>query len=203
MEETLFPLPQEAGPVESQPSGGRPRLKRPNREQIAFRPSNLEEMVPEDHPVRLIWSFVEELDLSPLYAQILPVEGGPGQSTIDPRLLMVLWLYATLEGVGGARALDRLCQEHLAYLWILGGVTVDYHTLADFRVSQGDLLDQLLSQSVASLMAEGLVSLERTAHLRRPSAAGQRRGEVFPSSGEAGGVSARSGSPSGEAAGRA
>jgi len=59
--------------------------------------------------------------------------------------------------------LDRLCQEHIAYLWILGGVTVNYHTLADFRVSQGEFLDQLLSQSVASLMAEGLVRLERTA----------------------------------------
>ena len=92
MEERLFPMPPEGKPDENEPSGGRPRLKRPNREQMAFRPSNLEEMVPEDHPVRLIWSFVEELDLSPLYAQILAVEGGPGQSTIDPRLLMALWL---------------------------------------------------------------------------------------------------------------
>jgi len=176
MDETLFPMPPEAGPDGNEPTGGRPRLKRPNREQMAFRPSNLEEMVPEDHPVRLIWSFVEELDLSPLYAQILAVEGGPGQSTIDPRLLMALWLYATLEGVGSARALDRLCQEHIAYLWILGGVTVNYHTLADFRVSQGEFLDQLLSQSVASLMAEGLVRLERTAQdgLRVRASAGAK-----------------------------
>jgi len=176
MEETLFRILPEADPDRNEPTGGRPRLKRPNREQMAFRPSNLEEMVPEDHPVRLIWSFVEELDLSPLYAQILAVEGGPGQSTIDPRLLMALWLYATLEGVGSARALDRLCQEHIAYLWILGGVTVNYHTLADFRVSQGEFLDQLLSQSVASLMAEGLVSLERTAQdgLRVRASAGKK-----------------------------
>ena len=92
MEETLFRILPEADQDRNEPTGGRPRLKRPNREQMAFRPSNLEEMVPEDHPVRLIWSFVEELDLSPVYAQILAVEGGPGQSTIDPRLLMALWL---------------------------------------------------------------------------------------------------------------
>jgi transposase len=104
------------------------------------------------------------------------VEGGPGQSTIDPRLLMALWLHATLEGVGSARALDRLCQEHIAYLWILGGVTVNYHSLADFRVSQGEFLDQLLSQSVASLMAEGLARLERTAQdgLRVRASAGKK-----------------------------
>jgi hypothetical protein len=78
--------------------------------------------------------------------------------------------------VGSARALDRLCQEHIAYLWILGGVTVNYHTLADFRVSQGELLDQLLTQSVASLMVEGLVDLERTAQdgLRVRASAGKK-----------------------------
>jgi len=92
MDDALFPMPPETERDENGLSGGRPRLKRPNRAQMAFRPSNLEEMVPEDHPVRLIWSFVEELDLSPLYAQIQAVEGGPGQSTIDPRLLMALWL---------------------------------------------------------------------------------------------------------------
>jgi hypothetical protein len=58
MEETLFPMPPEIEPDENELLGGRPRLKRPNREQMAFRPSNLEEMVPEDHPVRLIWSSI-------------------------------------------------------------------------------------------------------------------------------------------------
>lgn len=76
---------------------------------------------------------------------------------------MALWLDATLEGVGSARALDRLCKEHIAYLWILGGVTVNYHTLADFRVKHEKVLNRLLTQSVAALMEEGLVSLKRTA----------------------------------------
>jgi hypothetical protein len=45
------------------------------------------------------------------------------------------WLYATCEGVGSARALDRLCDEHDAYRWICGGVGVNYHTPADSRVT--------------------------------------------------------------------
>jgi hypothetical protein len=65
--------------------------------------------------------------------------------------------------VGSARELARLCEAHAAYRWICGGVSMNYHTLADFRVAQVALLDQLLAQGVASLVSEGLVTLERLA----------------------------------------
>jgi transposase len=163
MEGRLFDLPKaEQGP-QPEEGPGQPRLKRPNRAQIRLEPMDLENSLPEDHPARLIWEFVEQLDLRPLYAQIRAVEGHPGQNAIDPKILMALWLYATMEGIGSARALDRLCKEHDACRWLLGGVTVNYHTLADFRVGHGEVLDRLLTEGVAALMAEGLVSLQRTA----------------------------------------
>ena len=64
---------------------------------------------------------------------------------------------------GSARQLERLCQEHIAYQWILGGVSTNYHTLSDFRIAYEKELDELLTQSVAALMSEGIVKLERTA----------------------------------------
>jgi hypothetical protein len=76
---------------------------------------------------------------------------------------VALWLYATLEGVGSARALDRLCAEHDAYRWLAGGVGLNYHTLAAFRVEHADVLDQLLTESVAALLADGLVTLAAVA----------------------------------------
>ena len=76
---------------------------------------------------------------------------------------MALWLYATLEGVGSARALDRLCAEHDAYRWLAGGVGLNYHTLAAFRVEHADVLDRLLTESVAALLADGLVTLAAVA----------------------------------------
>ncbi len=103
------------------------------------------------------------LDLAPLYDRIRATEGHPGRPPIDPAILTALWLYATLEGVGSARALDRLCTEHDAYRWLAGGVSVNYHTLAAFRVDHGELFDRLLTESVAALIAEGLVSLVRVA----------------------------------------
>lgn len=138
-----------------------PRVLRPNRAQLELRPTDLESLLPEDHRARAVWEFVEGLDLSPLYERIRSVEGHAGRPAIDPAILMALWLYATVEGVGSARALARLCEQHDAYRWICGGVLVNAHTLSDFRVAHEAVLDELLTTSVARLMDAGLVTLRR------------------------------------------
>lgn len=163
MSDTLFPLPPADASREMSASPSPPRVQRPNREQLELRSVDLDGLLPPDHRARLVWDFVEGLDLAPLYVTIRAVEGGAGRPAIDPAILTALWLYATLDGVGSARALDRLCEQHDAYRWIAGGVSVNYHTLADFRVAHGDILDALLTRSVATLLSEGLVSLTRVA----------------------------------------
>jgi transposase len=110
-----------------------------------------------------VWDYVCGLDLSALVEPIQAVECGPGQAPADPRILVTLWLYATLRSIGSARELDRQCEHHAAYRWICGGVSMNYHTLSDFRTQHVELLDRLLTQSVARLMAEGLVTLDRVA----------------------------------------
>jgi transposase len=162
MGDTLFPLPEEL-PIKPRLEKGKPRLEVANRQQVAMRMASLDELLPAEHRARLVWEMVQGLDLSEFYAEIEAVEGEAGRPAIDPRLLVAVWLYATLEGVGSARALERLCEEHVGYQWLMGGVSVNYHTLADFRVDHEKKLDQLLTDSVAALMKEGLVDLERTA----------------------------------------
>src|SRR3954470_9440526 len=151
-------------PVRAQPSDpvrGRPRLRTANREQIVFRAAPLDALIPHDHPARVVWGYVEGLDLSCLRDRIKSVERGPGRDAIDPKILMALWLYATVEGVGSARRLDELCRVHAAFQWIAGDVSTNYHTLADFRTGHVGLLDDLLTQGVAALMTEDLVDLNR------------------------------------------
>jgi len=154
-----------AGPAEAaqSPRIGPKRLRHAVRDQIEFQQCSLEELLPEEHEARIVWDYVCGLDLSALYQPIQAVERGPGQAPADPRVLMTLWLYATLRGVGSARELNRLCEHHVAYRWICGGVSMNYHTLSDFRSRHVDLLDRLLTESVASLMSEGLVTLDRVA----------------------------------------
>lgn len=140
-----------------------PRVLLPNRLQMEMRPVDLESLLPEDHKARIVWGYVEQQDLSALYARIKAVEGGVGRPAIAPEILMSLWLYATLEGVGSARALERLCEAHDAYRWLCGGVRVNYHTLADFRTQCGEFLDQVLTRNVTALLSSGALTMVRVA----------------------------------------
>ena len=161
-QEALFPGSEPTPQPESKPPpGGRPRFQAPVRTQREWVETELDGLIGTDHRVRVVWDFVQSLDLQPFYGRIRSVEAGAGRPPIDPAILMTLWLYATAEGVGSARALARLCDSHDAYRWICGGVSVNYHTISDFRTAHGDRLDVLLTQSVAALMDEGIVTLDR------------------------------------------
>lgn len=142
----------------------RPRVHVAQRNQVEWRTVHLDSSIPEDHPARVIWKVVEQLDLSAFYAEVRSRGEQAGRPATDPRILLALWLYATTDGVGSGRELERLCTQTDAYRWICGGVSVNYHTLNDFRVEHGDKLDQLLAQILAALTRQGLVTLERVAH---------------------------------------
>lgn len=139
------------------------RLNEPVRNQLEWAPRTLDSMLGGEHRARAIWSVVQRLDLKALYGPIKAVEGHAGHPATDPQVLLALWLYACTEGVGSARHLARLCEEHDAYRWLRGGVPINYHMLSDFRVGHKEALDELLTEVVASMMAEGLVTLKHVA----------------------------------------
>jgi transposase len=139
------------------------RVMTANRAQWEWRSVDWEGLPPADHRARAAWAFAEGLERGPLHEEIRAVEGGAGHPAIDPEILVALWLYATLEGVGSARALERLCEEHHGYRWIRGGVGVNHHPLSDFRVAHVECLDRLLTQSGAALLASGTARMNRVA----------------------------------------
>lgn len=157
------------------------RYETANRTQVELTPCDLEALLPPGHAARLVWRFVDGLDLSALYGAIKAREGRPGRPPIDPKILVALWLYATIDGVGAARELDRLCVSHDAYRWLRGGVSVNYHTLSAFRVGHQAVLDDLLTQSIATLRHRGIVTLARVAQdgtrIRASAGAGSFRRE--------------------------
>jgi hypothetical protein len=120
----------------SKRSQGAPRLRQPNRSQVELRASDLESLLAEDHRARLVWRYVIHQDLSRLFDAIKARGSSAGRAAIDPHILFALWLYATLDGVGSGRELARLSQEHDAYRWICGGVSVNYHALNDLPCRQ-------------------------------------------------------------------
>jgi transposase len=138
-----------------------PRLRRPQRAQAVFEPVCLDEKLPADHPARTVWRVVERLDLSAFHAGIVARGSNPGRNATDPKLLVALWLYAAVDGVGNGRKLDRLCREHDAYKWLCGGVSLNYHTLNDFRVGHERPLDELFTQVLTALTERGVVIVDR------------------------------------------
>jgi transposase len=139
------------------------RLETAERGQIEFRQGSLDDLLSADHRARQVWDYVEGLDLGALYRRVRTTVQSTGRPAIDPAILMSLWLYATLDGVGSARLLDRLCKSEAAYRWLCGGVGMNYHTLSDFRSDAGPVLDDLLSRSVTGLIVSGLVDVQAVA----------------------------------------
>ena len=157
--DTLFDDLPEAEPAAREWSG-QPRLREPVRDQVELRAVDLEALLPADHPARVIWAYVQRLDLSVLEESVRARAHGPGQAPVSPRLQLALWLFATSQGVGSARALARLCESHDAYRWLCGGVSVNYHSLSEFRTAHPELLEQLLVEHVASLSVAGVIDLD-------------------------------------------
>jgi len=153
MKTNAMPTEREAGPA--------PRLRRPDRHQTVLTPLCPDALVPPNHPVRAVAAIVEQMDLSAFHASIKAVEGQAGRDATDPALLVALWLYASIRGVSSARRLAVLCEESGPFRWLCGGVTVNHRLLSAFRVGHADALDALFTQSIAVLVAKGLVKVKR------------------------------------------
>lgn len=138
-----------------------PLIRFVNRQQMSWRVVDVERLIEEDHRARAIWTLVGRLDLQRFYDGIESSAEEGGRPAFDPRLLISLWVYAYSEGIGSAREIARRCEFDPAFQWLTGLEEVNYHTLADFRVQKQQELDELFTQVLGVLSAEGLVTLEQ------------------------------------------
>jgi transposase len=142
---------------------GRARLREPVRDEVSLRVFDLDSLIDAEHPARVIWAYAAGVDMSAFEAGVRSREGRPGMPQTSPHLLLALWLYATTDGIGSARALARACESSSAYRWLCGEVGVNHRILSEFRNDQGGRIEQLLCDHVASLSAAGLIELDEVA----------------------------------------
>jgi transposase len=161
MSELFDDLPQQGSGKPR--SLGRVRLREPVRDEVMLRAFDLDSLIDEDHPARVIWAYAVQVDMSDFEAGVRSREGTPGMPQTSPHLLLALWLYATTDGVGSARALARACETVSAYRWLCGEVGMNHRILSEFRNDQGGRIEQLLCDHVASLSAAGLINLDEVA----------------------------------------
>jgi transposase len=149
------------GAVGSVVNQGAVRLRKPERSQVAMVMRCLDDEVRSLHPVRTVMRVVEKLDVSGFCTPIRARQGVAGRDATDPRLLVGLWLYGCVRGIGSARELGRRCQESAPFRWLCGGVTVNHRLLSDFRTDHADALDDLFTQVLVSLVDKKLVRVSR------------------------------------------
>lgn len=150
---------QEAGEVQDR--AGELRLRKPERRQMAFVPQCPDDWVPEGHEVRTVAAVVEKLDVSAFGEGIEAREGVAGRDATDPGLLVALWLYGCIRGIGSARELARRCEESQPFRWLCGGVSVNHRMLSEFRTAHEEKLNALFTQVIATLVDKGLVQPSR------------------------------------------
>jgi transposase len=137
------------------------RLRRAERRQVAMVVQCPDDLVGPSHAVRRVMAVVEKLDLGQFCEPIRAREGEAGRDATDPQLLVGLWLYGCIRGIGSARELARRCEESAPFRWLLGGVTVNHRLLSDFRTDHGKALDGLFTQVIASLVDQEVVQVSR------------------------------------------
>lgn len=150
----------------NQPSAGDSaprRVQRPQRFQVEIGFYSLDQLLAADHRARAVWKYVESLDTEPLHREFKTFYGASGRPPIAPELLLALWLLATLDSVGSARALAKRCESDLPYRWLCGRVSVNYHTLSDFRSQRAEFFEKILTDGVTVMLHAGIVTLDTIA----------------------------------------
>ena len=147
--------------VEAEKIQSRVRLRVAERRQMEWVAQCPDDLVGPGHAVRLVMAVVEKMDLSDFHEPIKSRDGQAGRNATDPQLLVALWLYACIRGIGSARELARRCEDSAAFRWLCGGVTVNHRLLSDFRTDHGRALDGLFTQVIASLVDKEVVAVSR------------------------------------------
>jgi transposase len=156
MNDFLFDIqPYNTAKEDKQQVSGRKRIRRADREQYEFKTECIDDLIAQDHRARDVWEYVSSMNLDCFHDEIRVTEYSPGPGTLDPKIAMSLWLFAALNGIVSARELERLCQEHHAYIWICGGASVNHHTLSDFKRSNPQKFMSVLQGSIAIMWKTG------------------------------------------------
>lgn len=131
------------------------KAPQPRGQRVLFA-TTLDDVIPPDHPVRLLSEMLDGFDWSSWEAQY---HGHRGKPPIHPRVLASLWMYGLRRGVRSSRKLEYMARHNIDFMWLVEGHTPDHSTLSSFRLDFGDQLKGLFTQILRVAMAAGLIDL--------------------------------------------
>lgn len=134
-----------------------PVFKRYDQNQLMLIPPSYDDLVPRNHPVRVVNEVIDRIDIRSLEAEY---KGG-GTSSYHPRMLLKVVVYGYVRNIYSSRKLEQAVNENVHFMWLAGGAKPDHNTIADFRSKRlKDHLKKIFNQVVMLLAEEGAVSLK-------------------------------------------
>lgn len=131
-----------------------------NREQSWLLPPTLDELIPDDHPVRFVASFVDALDNNTWQQMSIDVNGeNLGAPAYHPRALLSVWLYGFMTGTRSSRKLEVACRDQMPYLWLTGWQHPDHNTLWRFYKEHRAKMRHLFKMTVKTALKMDLVDM--------------------------------------------
>jgi transposase len=130
------------------------------RDQMALFSPTLDDVISQDHPVRLLDEILRRQDWS---GWVTPCSDHRGRPPIHPRILAAIILYGLMRRIRSSRMLEYMCGHNLDFLWLAEGHRPDHSTLCGFRKASGKALKGLFRQVGRLAMALGLVQLAEVA----------------------------------------
>ena len=127
------------------------------QKQMMLLPPSLDELVPTDHPARVIDELIDGMQLSELYETY---QGG-GASSYDPRMLLKVLILAYSQKIYSSRRIAQAVRENVAFMWLSGGNNPDFRTFAGFRSGRlKQVIDQVFGATVGVLVDAGYIKLQ-------------------------------------------
>ena len=128
-----------------------------NQDQLSLLPPSYDDLVPKNHPVRIVDTIVDRLDISALEKGY---KGG-GTSSYHPRMLLKVIIYAYLRNLYSSRKIEQALQENVHFMWLSGQSRPDHNTINDFRGKRlkGEL-KKIFNQVVLLLASEGIINIK-------------------------------------------
>ena len=126
------------------------KFKDYNQQQNWLFPPSIEELIPEDHPVRVVNGVIEQLDLEPL----IIAYSKDGQPSYHPKMMLKVMVYAYMDNTYSSRKIEKAMRENINFMWLVNNQVADHNTIARFRSQKLKGVFKDIFKQVALLLAE-------------------------------------------------
>ena len=128
-----------------------------DQQQAMLLPPSLDELIAQNHPVRIVNKVLDQINIEPLIAKY---KAG-GTSSFHPRMLLKVLVFAYINNIYSSRKIEEALQQNIYFMWLSAMSTPDHNTINRFRGERlKEVLRNIFTQVVQLLAQEGLLSIK-------------------------------------------